>query len=87
MLSSVLNSDQAIAMNIQIMRTFTKMREMLLTHNEIITDLKKIKDEVGDNSKDIELIFKYLEQLEAAKEQNKKQQNRRRIGYIMREEK
>ncbi|MBU4561343.1 hypothetical protein KKG20_03620, partial [bacterium] len=35
MLSSVLNSDRAIQVNIQIMRTFTKLREMLLTHKEL----------------------------------------------------
>lgn len=35
MLSSVLNSDRAIQVNIQIMRTFTKLREMLLTHREL----------------------------------------------------
>lgn len=37
MLSSVLNSERAILVNIQIMRAFTKLREMLLTHK----DLKK----------------------------------------------
>lgn len=37
MLSSVLNSKRAINVNIQIMRTFTKLREMLSTHE----DLKK----------------------------------------------
>jgi len=35
MLSSVLNSKRAIAVNIQIMRTFTKIREMLATHKDL----------------------------------------------------
>lgn len=35
MLSSVLNSDRAIQVNIQIMRTFTKLREMLITHADL----------------------------------------------------
>lgn len=35
MLSSVLNSERAILVNIQIMRAFTKLREMLLTHTEL----------------------------------------------------
>ena len=35
MLSSVLNSERAIHVNIQIMRTFTKLREMILTHKEL----------------------------------------------------
>lgn len=81
MLSCALNSDQAIAMNIRIVRTFTKIREMLLTHKDILSELEKIKNEVGDHSKDIELIFKYLKQLEAAKQQEIEQQNRTPIGY------
>src|SRR4030043_331956 len=35
MLSSVLNSDRAITVNIQIMRTFTRLREMILTHKDL----------------------------------------------------
>ena len=35
MLSSVLNSERAIQVNIQIMRTFTKLREMIITHKEL----------------------------------------------------
>ena len=35
MLSSVLNSERAITVNIQIMRTFTKLRELLTTHKEL----------------------------------------------------
>jgi len=35
MLSSVLNSNMAIQVNIQIMRTFTKLRRMLLTPNDL----------------------------------------------------
>lgn len=81
MLSCILNSDQAIAMNIRIVRTFTKMREMLLSREELLSELKKIKRELGVNSKDIELIFKYLRQLELAKQKENEQQKRRRIGY------
>jgi hypothetical protein len=35
MLSSVLNSERAIEVNIQIMRTFTRLREMLITHKDL----------------------------------------------------
>ncbi len=47
MLSSVLNSEKAIQINIQIMRTFTKMREMLINYQEIkqkIEDVEKKYD-------------------------------------------
>ena len=43
MLSSVLNSETAIVVNIQIIRVFTKMREMLLTHKDILLQLEKLK--------------------------------------------
>jgi phage regulator Rha-like protein len=87
MLSCVLNSDQAIEMNIRIVRTFTKMREMLLTHKDILSELEKIRKETGNNSKDIELIFKYLKQLEAVKQQELEQENRKPIGYKRPDEK
>ena len=43
MLSSVLNSDRAIQVNIQIMRTFTKLREMLAGHKELLEKLEKME--------------------------------------------
>ncbi|HLG41470.1 MAG TPA: ORF6N domain-containing protein [Chitinophagaceae bacterium] len=42
MLSSVLNSETAIRVNIQIIRIFTRMREMLLTHKDILQQLEKM---------------------------------------------
>jgi hypothetical protein len=56
MLSSVLNSDRAIEVNIQIMRAFVRLREVLTEH----ADLKK-KIEKHDHQ--IQLIFKTLKQL------------------------
>src|SRR5688500_9219114 len=43
MLSSVLNSKQAIAVNIQIIRVFTRMRELLLTHKDILAKLEHLE--------------------------------------------
>jgi len=43
MLSSVLNSDRAILVNIQIMRVFTKMRSLLDSHKEILRKLESIE--------------------------------------------
>jgi len=63
MLSGVLNSDIAIAVNIQIMRVFTRLREYALTHKEILLQLAKLEKEVKGNSKDIENIFMVLKEL------------------------
>jgi len=43
MLSGVLNSETAIRVHIQIIRVFAKMREMLLTHKDILLQLEKIE--------------------------------------------
>src|SRR5450432_992063 len=63
MLASVLNSDRAIEVNIQIVRIFTQMREMLLTHKDILLKLEQIERKVAAHDEDIQLIFKYLKQL------------------------
>ena len=57
MLSSILNSDVAIEVNIRIIRVFTKLREYALTHKDILLQLAKLEKEVKGNSKDIENIF------------------------------
>jgi hypothetical protein len=76
MLASVLNSHRAIEVNIQIVRVFTKMREMLLTHKDILLKLEKIERKLTGHDEDIKLIFTYLKQL-----LNPPQQPRKRIGF------
>jgi phage regulator Rha-like protein len=63
MLSSVLNSETAIRVNIQIIRVFTRMREMIMTHKDILLQLEKIEKKLSEHNEDIQLIFKYLKQL------------------------
>ena len=43
MLSSVLNSDKAIEVNIQIMRTFTKLRELMLVHKDLRIKIEELE--------------------------------------------
>ena len=76
MLSSILNSKQAIAVNIQIIRVFTKMREIISSNKEILLKLDQLEKRVGANSNDIEEIFSVLRQLI-----NPKPQPKKRIGY------
>ncbi len=64
MLSSVLNSERAIQVNIQIMRAFTKIREVLTTHN----DLQK---KLEEHDTQISFIFKLLKQLLPSEESEK----------------
>jgi hypothetical protein len=85
MLSSVLNSETAIEVNIRIIRVFTKMKEFALTHKEILMQLAKLEKEVSTNnknternSKDIENIFMVLKEL---LEKESKPQSRNKIGF------
>jgi hypothetical protein len=81
MLSSVLNSDTAIMVNIQIIRIFTKMREMLETHKEILVKLDELERKGIESDEKFMLIFEYLKQFEEAKQQQLNQSHRKRIGY------
>jgi hypothetical protein len=63
MLSSVLNSETAIRMNIRIIRIFTKMRELLMTHKDILQQLEKMEAKLTAHDGDIVVIFNYLKQL------------------------
>jgi hypothetical protein len=63
MLSSVLNSPTAINVNIQIIRVFTKMRVLLMTHKDILLQLEKIEKKLGNHDEQIAFIFGYLKKL------------------------
>lgn len=76
MLSSILNSDQAITMNIHIIRIFSKLREMLLTHKDILLKLEILEKEVSKSNREIQYIFEALKEL--FMEQSKP---RKRIGF------
>ena len=79
MLSSILNSDVAIEVNIRIIRVFTKMKEYALTHKEVLIQLAKLEKEVKTNSRDIENIFIVLKEL--IEKQPRPVPPRRRIGF------
>jgi hypothetical protein len=78
MLSSILNSDTAIEVNIRIIRVFTRLREYALTHKEILLQLSKLEKEVKNNSTDIENIFIVLKEL---LEKESKPAARNKIGF------
>ena len=81
MLSSVLNSETAIRVNIQIIRVFTKMREMLMTHKDILLQLEKMEKKLTGHDENISLIFRYLKKL-----LNPPQPVRNKIGFKRKDE-
>ena len=83
MLSSVLNSPTAIDVNIQIIRVFTKMRELLLNNKDILIRLEQIEkkmlkqgSKMKKHDEDIQMIFEALKQL-----LDPPNEPRPRIGY------
>ena len=78
MLSSVLNSKKGIAVNIQIMRIFTRIRQMLTDTLGLKLEIEDIKNKVQNQDKNIELVFSYLDELITRQEEKPE---RKRIGY------
>jgi phage regulator Rha-like protein len=77
MLSSVLNSKRAIQVNIQIMRTFTKLREMIATHKDLVKRLNELEKKYDGQ---FQIVFEAIRQLIEVEEKPK-----RKIGFIARE--
>jgi len=72
MLSSVLNSPQAILANIRIMRAFGHMRQALETHRALARKLEELEAKVGTHDEELKLIFEALKQLMAEPAKKKK---------------
>lgn len=63
MLSSVLNSERAIQVNILIMRAFTKLREIFLTHKELAVKIDALERKYGEHDETIKTILEAIRQL------------------------
>lgn len=68
MLSSVLNSDEAIEVNIRIMRIFSQWSEMIGTHADLLHRMEQIEKQGLENKKDIAQIFAAIRQLQGFQE-------------------
>jgi len=79
MLSTVLNSDRAIEVNIQIMRAFVKLREMIASHKELAKRLDELESKYDEQFK---VVFDAIRELMTPPEPK-----RRRIGFLREKEK
>jgi len=77
MLSSILNSKQSIQVNIQIMRTFTRLREILGTHEELKRKIEQMERKYDGQFK---VVFEVIRQLMTPPETRK-----RKIGFKLKE--
>ena len=73
MLSSILNSERAIQVNIQIMRTFTKIREMLISHKDLKQKIEEMEKKYDSQFK---IVFNAIKELMTSPEKPK-----RKIGF------
>jgi ORF6N domain len=80
MLSSVLNSHRAIEVNIEIMRAFVRLRQLIATHKELSQKLTELERKVGAQDEQIQVIFDAIRQLMTPAESK-----RRRIGFLVKE--
>lgn len=81
MLSSVLNSERAIQVNIQIMRIYTKIKGMVLDHKDILLKLEKLERKISKHDENFKVVFTYLKEL-----LNPATEPLRRIGFKRKEE-
>jgi hypothetical protein len=80
MLSSVLNSERAVKVNIAIMRAFVRLRQMLETNRELAKKFTDLERRVGKHDEEISAIIEAIRQLMASPEKP-----RREIGFHVRE--
>jgi hypothetical protein len=82
MLSSVLTSDRAIQVNIQIMRVFSRLRQLLAAHKELAHKLNELERKITQHDGEIATIFEAIRQLMVPPERP-----RRKIGFTLKEQK
>jgi len=81
MLASVLNSDRAIIGNIQIVRIFARMRQLVENQQDALRKIEQLQKNDVEQDQQILLIFEYLRQLEQRNQQQPEFKERRRIGF------
>jgi len=78
MLANVLKNERAVQVSIRIIELFVKLREILLTNTDLKYEIEKIKRKLDNQDKNMEIVFRYLDELLDKKENPKP---RAKIGY------
>jgi len=76
MLSSVLNSERAIQVNVQIMRIYSRLRRMIMDHKDILLKIEMLEGKVIKHDENFKEVFDYLREL-----LNPKMEPMRKIGF------
>lgn len=78
MLANVLKSERAILVSIRIIELFVKLREMMVSHTELKFEIERIKKKIDNQDKNIEIVFKYFDEL-----LEQKAKPRKKIGFAI----
>jgi hypothetical protein len=81
MLSSVLNSELAIKVNIQIVRVYTKIRNMLADNKSMLSKFEQVEQRLAQHDEKIMLLLEYVKQIESSKQEEQELKNRKKIGF------
>jgi phage regulator Rha-like protein len=81
MLANVLNSERAIQVSVRIVEIYIKMRENILTNQELLQKMEQLEKRVGNHDEKIGIIFQYLKKFIEVQEKPRK-----RVGYKRRDE-
>jgi len=78
MLATVLNSEIAVKMSIEIVKTFIKLRKIILTHKQVAKKLKQLESKIDNHDIEIRSLFEAIRQLTTEQVKPK-----RRIGFYV----
>jgi ORF6N domain-containing protein len=81
MAAGILKSDKAVQMNIAIVRAFIALRKFAIQYTDVIEQLKELKDKIGNHDAQLNQIYDVIENLLDEKAEEKKWNERERIGY------
>jgi hypothetical protein len=81
MLSSVLNTERAVKVNIQIMRVYVRIQEMIQTHKDLILKMDQLEMKVGKQDEKISIVFEYLRKFVDVKDKQRK-----KVGFKRKDE-
>jgi hypothetical protein len=85
MLSGVLNSDRAVMVNIQIMRAFTRIRNLVTDYSELQRAIETVERRVNDHDKALEIAFNTLKKFTMPKELLPKEyspEGEKKMGFV-----
>ncbi len=81
MLASILKSERAEKVNMHIIDTFIKLRQILFVKKDIVNQLEQIQTKLIKHDNQITIVFNYIRALEKHKQEKTNFKNRKKIGF------